>query len=53
MSNEKTSSPLLIALAWMLVGVPLCWGIYKSGLNAAKLFQAAPPAAAASSSPTK
>ena len=39
MADVKTSSPALIALAWIIVGVPLGWGVYKSALNAVKLFQ--------------
>lgn len=50
---EKKTSGALIALAWILVGVPLGWGVYKSSLNAVKLFQAAPPPAAAPAAPAK
>lgn len=50
MAEGKASSPALVALAWIIVGVPLAWGVYKSALNAAKLFQPQPamavPAAA-------
>lgn len=41
----KSSSSALVALAWLLVGVPLGWGIYRSGLNAVKLFQPQPAVA--------
>ena len=52
MANEmKSSSPALIALAWLLVGVPLGWGIYRSGLNAVKLFQPPPATAPAAPAP--
>jgi hypothetical protein len=51
MSDTKPSSAAAIALAWLLVGVPLGWGVYKSGQNAVKLFQAPPPAA--TPAPTK
>ena len=44
MADVKTSSPALIALAWIIVGVPLGWGVYKSALNAVKLFQPQPAA---------
>ncbi len=44
--ETKGSSAALVGLAWLLVGVPLGWGIYRSGLNAVKLFQ--PPPAVAS-----
>lgn len=42
MAENKSSSPALIALAWIIVGVPLGWGVYKSALNAVKLFQSQP-----------
>ncbi len=56
MAEVKRSSPALIALAWVLVGLPLSWGVYKSALNAAKLFAPQPAAvapAAAPASPAK
>ena len=34
----KKSSPVLVAVAWAVVSIPLIWGIYNTGLNAAKLF---------------
>ena len=37
----------LIAAAWIVVSLPLAWGIYNTALSAAKLFtapQAKPPA---------
>lgn len=39
MGETKGSSPAVIAIAWIIVGVPLGWGVYKSAMNAAKLFQ--------------
>ncbi|AFL89903.1 hypothetical protein Terro_3692 [Terriglobus roseus DSM 18391] len=50
MTEARTSSPALIAGAWLLVALPLAWGVYKTGLNAAKLFTS-PPAAAAPATP--
>ena len=52
--DTKKSSAAMILLAWVLVGVPLTWGVYNTLLNSMKLFQApvttsAPPAGA----PTK
>ncbi len=32
------SSPVIVALAWLAVGLPLAWGIYKALLTAAKFF---------------
>jgi hypothetical protein len=45
----KKSSAVAILLAWLLVSVPLGWGVYNTLLNSMKLFQ--PPAAAASPHP--
>ena len=44
MTETRSSSPALIAVAWLVVSVPLAWGVYKSALNAAKLFAPAPAA---------
>ena len=38
--NTKKSTPAAILLAWVLVGVPLAWGVYNTLLNSMKLFQA-------------
>ena len=41
MSEEtKKPSAAAILLAWVLVGVPLTWGVYNTLLNSMKLFQA-------------
>ena len=32
------SSPVMVALAWLAVGAPLAWGVYKTLMNAAKFF---------------
>ena len=48
----KKTSPVLVAIAWAVVSLPLVWGIYNTALNAAKLFTAA-PAAASTVSPAK
>jgi hypothetical protein len=46
--NGQKSSPLIVLLAWLLVGIPLGWGVYNTVLNSAKLFQAPPtPSSAA------
>jgi hypothetical protein len=36
---EKQSSPMLIALAWLVVCIPAAWGVYNTVLNAMKLFR--------------
>jgi hypothetical protein len=38
MTNEKTTSPLQIAIAWAIVGVPLAWGVYQTVLKSVPLF---------------
>ena len=38
--NTKRSSAAMILLAWLLVGVPLGWGVYNTLLSSMKLFQA-------------
>ncbi|MES1161590.1 MAG: MFS transporter, partial [Rhizobacter sp.] len=32
------SSGLTVALAWLAVGIPLAWGVYKTLISAAKFF---------------
>lgn len=39
--NAKKSSPAMILFAWLLVCVPLGWGVYNTVLNSMKLFQPA------------
>lgn len=40
--DTKNSSSAMILFAWLLVGVPLGWGVYNTLLNSMKLFQAPP-----------
>ena len=40
--NTTKSSSAMILFAWLLVGVPLGWGVYNTVLNSQKLFQAGP-----------
>jgi hypothetical protein len=44
--SVKTSSAGMIVLAWLIVGIPLGWGVYNTFLNSMKLFQATPAAPA-------
>jgi hypothetical protein len=37
--NIKKSSGVLILFAWLIVGIPLGWGVYNTLLGAMKLFQ--------------
>ncbi len=34
----KATPTFLVALAWLAVGIPLAWGIYRTALTVAKLF---------------
>jgi hypothetical protein len=38
-TNEKTTSPILIAAAWFVVSIPAAWGVYYTLMNALKLLQ--------------
>lgn len=38
--NTKKSSGALILFAWLIVGIPLGWGVYNTVLGTMKLFQA-------------
>jgi hypothetical protein len=44
MASESKSSPALIFLAWLFVGVPAGWGVYNTMHSSMKLFQNTPPA---------
>jgi hypothetical protein len=38
-ASVKSSSPLSIALAWLIVILPAAWGVYNTALRAANLFK--------------
>ncbi|MGD0442867.1 MAG: hypothetical protein ABSA39_02930 [Edaphobacter sp.] len=42
--TAKKSSPLMIAIAWIIVLVPTAWGLKYTVQNAMKLFTASTPA---------
>jgi len=50
--NAQKSSAAIVLLAWLLVGIPLGWGVYNTLLNSMKLFQN-PPAATLQAVPSK
>jgi hypothetical protein len=52
MSETRTTSPLLIVAAWLIVGIPASWGVYNTALNAKKLFVAPAPPVVATPSPS-
>ena len=37
--SEKQSSPLLIAISWTIVLIPLGWGVVQSVVKSLPLFQ--------------
>ena len=37
-SNTSTVSPAVVAFAWLAVGLPLAWGVYRTLLSVAKFF---------------
>ena len=39
MSDSLKSRSMVILFAWVVVGIPLAWGIYNTMLNSVKLFQ--------------
>jgi hypothetical protein len=36
--DNDAVSPLVVALAWLAVGIPLAWGVYRTLVAAAKFF---------------
>jgi len=38
-ATRKPSSPLTIALTWLIVVVPAAWGLYLTAMRAANLFK--------------
>jgi hypothetical protein len=38
--EERTTSPLLLAAAWIVVASPLAWGVYQTAIKSIPLFQA-------------
>ena len=37
-TSTTTTSPIMIALAWVLVGVPLAYGLWQTLVKASALF---------------
>ena len=37
--NTQKSSAAIVLFAWLLVGIPLGWGVYNTLLSSLKLFQ--------------
>jgi hypothetical protein len=39
LGSERPGSWALVAVAWLLVGVPLLWGVWQTVRKAAQLFK--------------
>ena len=37
--TQSTSSPIILAFAWLAVGLPLAWGVYQTLVKVALLFK--------------
>ncbi len=48
----KKTSPALVAAAWVIVALPLSWGLYQSVIKTKPLFTS-PPAPPAQTAPVK
>ena len=35
---EYKTSPLILGIAWLVVSIPLAWGVYKTLESAVKIF---------------
>ena len=44
--RQRKTSPLALAIAWIVVMIPLAWGVYQTAIKALPLF-AGPTAQAA------
>ena len=50
-STSSSSSQLRVLLAWVVISIPLGWGLYQSVIKSKPLFAGPPPAAAAPKTP--
>ena len=37
-ASEHKTSPLILGIAWLVVSIPLAWGVYKSVITSLPLF---------------
>jgi MFS family permease len=37
-AHDKPSNPMFVVLAWVAIGIPVAWGVYRTGLTVAKFF---------------
>jgi hypothetical protein len=41
--TDKKSTPLIVAGAWIVVLIPLCWGVVQTAIKSLPLFQTQRP----------
>ena len=44
--QPRRTSPLLLIVAWLVVGIPAAWGVSQTVMRSMDLFTSPPPAAA-------
>ena len=44
--HPKRTSPMLLIVAWLVVGIPAAWGVSQTVLRSLDLFRSSPPSAA-------
>jgi hypothetical protein len=42
----RRTSPLLLIVAWLVVGIPAAWGVSQTVMRSMDLFKSPPPATA-------
>lgn len=51
--SPRPTRPLVIAAAWIVVAIPLAWGVYQSVVKSLPLFQADAAKAPARPAPSR
>ncbi|HVU15423.1 MAG TPA: hypothetical protein VHD32_00750 [Candidatus Didemnitutus sp.] len=51
--SSSKSSPLLVLAAWVIVAIPLSWGLYQSVIKSKPLFTQASPPSVSPTAPAK
>ena len=46
--QTRRTSPLLLIVAWLVVGIPAAWGVSQTVMRSMDLFKSPPPATAPS-----
>jgi hypothetical protein len=51
--SAPPTSPVLVLLAWLVVGIPAAWGVEQTVMKSLALFRNTPPAAQTPTTPTR